>query len=818
MRLTLREFQEKAVVDLVAKLDTARYGASRGTLQSVGLAAPTGSGKTVIATALIERLIFGTDDGEAAADPGAVFLWITDMPQLNVQTRDKMLDGSPLLGPDRLVIIEREFDEPMLEAGKVYFLNIQKLGARTSLAGPVSPKRNYPFWETVKATIGEPDRHLYLVIDEAHRGMTEAADVAEATTIVQRFIKGDGDMPPVPILLGISATPDRFNRVIENTGRTSAWHPVAPDDVRASGLIKDRVVAHHAGERQHDAMALLHTAAGTFRDSTDGWTAYCATSGDDLVMPALVVQVENEDATDLGEAIGVLVDALGSLPDGAFAHSFGERGDITVGLRTIRFIEASRIAADPDLRVVFFKMSLGTGWDCPRAEVMFSFRRAVDPTSIAQTIGRMVRTPLARRIEEDGRLNSVDVFLPNYDRRGVEAIVAYLAESGANAVPVVTGAEVATLTRLEDESVLAAIKTIPTYEVPTITERKEVRRLTDLARALSAHGIDPDADAREKAWIAKSLLDARAGLVGNTAFAKEVDDQGQIEIVKVEWATGADVPGDPTRFSIPASEGAIRAIFSAAKRELGGEAAEAYWKARVAADPGAVGTGRLEAYALSQRPAVMDAVNAAASSRIDGLFSTHGPTIAGLSATKRAVYDRVRQAAPKPTQGFIDPPGVVVRRRGETLLTKHLYADTAGSYPTTLNTWETEAMAPQIANADVVTWLRNLPTDTWALRIPWTKGNIARPFYPDFIVVRRDGAHLAVDILDPHDHTRDDAPGKARGLAAYARDHGATFGHVDLMAKVDGRMRTLHLETEAIRKAVDAITDNAALLALYRAN
>jgi hypothetical protein len=48
---------------------------------------------------------------------------------------------------------------------------------------------------------------------------------------------------------------------------------------------------------------------------------------------------------------------------------------------------------------VFFTTALTTGWDCPRAEVMMSFRRAVDHTTIAQLVGRMVGTPLARTVE-----------------------------------------------------------------------------------------------------------------------------------------------------------------------------------------------------------------------------------------------------------------------------------------------------------------------------------------------------------------------------------------------------------------------------------
>jgi len=37
--------------------------------------------------------------------------------------------------------------------------------------------------------------------------------------------------------------------------------------------------------------------------------------------------------------------------------------------------------------VVFFKMNLSTGWDCPRAETMMSFRNASDYTHIAQLLG-----------------------------------------------------------------------------------------------------------------------------------------------------------------------------------------------------------------------------------------------------------------------------------------------------------------------------------------------------------------------------------------------------------------------------------------------
>jgi len=59
--------------------------AAGGDSQAVSLSAPSGSGKTIMATAAIERLI--VFDEYAGPLPEVTFLWITDQPELNDQTR-----------------------------------------------------------------------------------------------------------------------------------------------------------------------------------------------------------------------------------------------------------------------------------------------------------------------------------------------------------------------------------------------------------------------------------------------------------------------------------------------------------------------------------------------------------------------------------------------------------------------------------------------------------------------------------------------------------------------------------------------------------
>ena len=74
--------------------------------------------------------------------------------------------------------------------------------------------RSHTIWDTIQNTIDDPELTLYLVLDEAHRGMGKPSKAAqrERSTIVRRLINGSGGVPPMPIVWGISATVARFNQ------------------------------------------------------------------------------------------------------------------------------------------------------------------------------------------------------------------------------------------------------------------------------------------------------------------------------------------------------------------------------------------------------------------------------------------------------------------------------------------------------------------------------------------------------------------------------------------------------------------------------
>jgi type III restriction enzyme len=824
MNYTLLSFQRDAALSVLAQLDDARLSWQRRRAQrhAVGLAATTGAGKTVIAAAIIEAILKGSEDLGMVADPTAVFLWITDQPALNKQAAKKMFDAASDLRLDDLVEIENDFTDNRLSAGKVYFINTQKLGARADLTkrGP-TVGRAHTFWDIVRETIDDPEMTIYLVIDEAHRGMTEGRQVAEANSIIQRFIFGypPGNMPASPIVLGISATPSRFERVIENSARTVAWTEVPPAEVRESGLIKDRTIARYAGERQTDAMALFPEAVRKWSEATQQWEAYHADNPDEmLVLPALVIQVENEadgraTETDLATAIRTVSEIAGPLPDAAFAHAFGEPPPEPAGGITVRYVEPHRIAADSDARVVFFKMGLGTGWDCPRAEVLFSFRRAVDPTTIAQTIGRMVRSPLARRIEDHDSLNSAYVYLPHYDENAVNRVVAHLNESGNGAIGagVRNAAETAILRlRGDAASGVEALNRVPSYDVPARRRREAARVLADLAAFLARNDIDLDAVKREMRGCAELLLRERDAIGAEPRFAREVDDQADVIVRTAVVLPGAATVADATEETLPATEESIRRVFAASAVRITGEVASAYVRLRLAQDPTLVNRARLEVYALTGRETVMGALTRHAAMRIDALRQQWGGEVEQTSAAKQTQYRRILRQAPTPTERLGKVVEDIVVDRGTVAYDKHLFVDDEGRAPIKItSSWERDALADIVADPTTLFWVRNPARSEWGLCLPRREGNAYHPFFPAFLVIRDAGDRAGVDIIDPHDWSRPDAVEKAKGLSWYAARHAEQVGHVDLIAKVDGVYRTLHMERMEIRAEVDVLGDTS---------
>jgi type III restriction enzyme len=824
VKLLLKDFQADSVARLVRQLRLATKEVRYGGPQSVVLSSPTGSGKTVMAAAAIETLLQGDDS--YGPDPEATFLWITDQPELNEQTRRKMLEASSALGPSNVVVIDPSFDQETFSPGRLYFLNTQKLGKGNHLVTP-GDSRNFTLWETVTNTVDARPGRFYVFIDEAHRGMAESpSSRQEATTIIQKFIKGSsGEIPNVPLIAGISATPERFQKLLEGTARIARPVNVSPEEVRNSGLLKEIVTLYHPSEIQPSDMTMLRAAARSWQRFSQHWTDYCREEDELFVRPILVVQVQDASGkqiskTNIAEAINVIEAEIDPLPASAFAHAFQEGGRLEIGGRELRYLAPADVDVDPEVQVVFFKTSLNTGWDCPRAEVMMSFRTANDATHIAQLVGRMVRAPLARRVDSDEYLNTVALYLPHYDQAGLKRVVTRLTTPDPDILPPVRvekGDDMITLSRAAGtDEAFAALEKLPSYVVPKPRKTSQVRRLMKLSRLLARDALDPDGPEKATEVLLNVLRAEHNRLKDTDQFRDIVEEKGKLEVRGIDWRMWTDLDDEAETVELDISAENVDDLFEAAGRKLGEGLHKAWWRARVREDLADKTEAKLELFAICADPTVLRKLESTAQAAVQQWLKDHNVVISGLPEGSQQAYNQIRKLAADPEPASLRYPNKIEEKRADKTWQRHLYVDENSLFPTEFkSSWEKKVVESILAEKDVVGWLRNPEQKDWSLRVPYEMGGEWRSLYPDFLVVRSTSSGVVVDVLDPHNIRLEDAPAKAAWFAQYADKHWYQFGRIQLIIVNNDEIRRLDITDEQTRDEVKKVTTHEHLRHLF---
>lgn len=825
MRDRLFTFQENALSELQLAINDAHLLWRDNKPQVISFSAPTGAGKTIIMTTLFENILYGT--AEVTADPDSIFIWLSDSPELNEQTRLKIESKSDKIHVHDLVTIGSTFNAEYLQKGHIYFLNTQKLGSDKLLIAK-SDKRQYTIWETITNTAKQMPKQLYVVIDEAHRGTATTANAeSQAQSIMQKFIKGseaDG-LYPMPLVIGVTATPEKFNKLVEGTTSTVQKVTVSPDDVRESGLLKDRIILNIPDTTISADMTTFQSAIRNWIDKCAYWKEYSDNDPDheEYINPILVIQVEDGNEreathTNLSECIDLIEKELGrSLNTGEVVHTFNDYGAITIGDLVIRQVEASRIEENKEIKVVFFKMNLSTGWDCPRAETMMSFRGAQDGTYIAQLLGRMIRTPLARRILAYASLNDVSLFLPHYDKKTAEGIIKKLRDDEA-VYPgeVGTNRNLITLERNPSfADVFMAMDDLVTYKIDTNRKQPYIKLYMQLARALTRDGIDPAAQRTAKNSIIEKMDDE----------VERIKSEGKFDEIK-ENLTGLSIDtltfdyGDTTYVydedaqTIQTSEYDISRHFDQAGKILGEGLNVDYWAKHGDEDHIDV---KIEVISIANNADAMERLSKYAEKMFLSLYKDNKPALRTLPDARKSDYNRMIQGSAIPIETPWSLPKVIdftVSEDAESY-DKHLFVDKEGIFRADLNEWEAPLIKEELANG-AVCWLRNLDRKSWSLEIPYEVNGVSTPMYPDLIVVRADALGYVFDILEPHDSSRKDNYPKAVGLAKFADKHHDQFGRIQLIRKHKGEDRKDHfyrldMNDIEVRNRVRGITSNPEL-------
>jgi len=550
------------------------------------------------------------------------------------------------------------------------------------------------------------------------------------------------------------------------------------------------------------------------------WEKYSADEDEPPVMPALVVQVP-AGITDSAVAalLNTLADGWDELKGRAVGHAFETHTTLAFGQHAVRYVAPQNIQDDPELRVVLFKEALTTGWDCPRAEVMLSLRKAEGDVYIAQLIGRMVRTPLAKRIVAQTEvLNTVGLYLPNFNEKAVDAVIERL-KSDSDLPPTTIERNPITLRLAPDlpADVKQALLDVPTYTVPSRVHRSQVARLRAFAARLAGDHIDDQALGKADKHLLDTIDREKNRLAADGTLSGLVDALSKISVQtrSVSLTGGADEVLDQ---EVAADSNNITDLMKGAARGLRDGLAQTYWG--YLADAGEdQDEAKLVTAALAGDAAVVAAVESAAEELVQTWLKAHSRAISELSEAHKTAYYGIRAQArtAEPTDlSLIDE---ITASADDPTWDKHIYTDDAEAFYAKLNGWEEPVLkAELVPERGLVAWYRNPTGGRRAVRVPYEDNGVGKPMYPDFLLFHRDSdSNVVPSIVDPHAYSLADAGPKWRGLAAYADAHGDKFRRIDaVIVDESGALLRLDLKDPTVQAAMKDVNGREALLDVFK--
>ena len=374
------EYQQKAVRELTDKtIDLLTYSGNRHTLV---FKAPTGAGKTVMASELLLRLNAELRDRTDVPCKEVAYIWIAPN-KLHEQSYFKMRSFFTE-GQELHPVIFDDLDhsaEGYIHPGEILFVNWESINKDNAVMIR-DTEQGASLFDLTRRTQEEQHIPIIVIIDEEHMF---ASKLANKTEKVLSHI-----CPKVEIR--ISATP---------VSRGELQVSVPREAVVREGMIKQGVVLNPALQfndpngslNQH----LVHLALKKREELAEAYRKIGVN-----INPLLLIQLPNDkdkmdkDDDSIKEEVMLYLDTVKdiNIANGKLAVWLSNEKENLDGIE------------NPDnlTEVLLFKQAIALGWDCPRAAVLLIFRKIESFTFTAQTVGRILRMP-EQHFYEDDRLN-----------------------------------------------------------------------------------------------------------------------------------------------------------------------------------------------------------------------------------------------------------------------------------------------------------------------------------------------------------------------------------------------------------------------------
>lgn len=317
--------------------------------EEVVLCAPTGSGKTVIASRFIDDYL---DE-----NPDTVFLWLCPgaggLEKQSQQTFEELTSGIQ----DGDVY---DFINESNPRGKVYFINWDKINKKSNV---VLREGEHKDLMTKVLACHNSNINIFMMIDEEHKYRDTANEYIST-------------IQPVHVLR-ISATP---------IGKGDAEEKITDDEVISAGLIAAGISINEGlsqaiqdNNNIDDDLRLLELADSKRKEVQAEYNKLGLN-----IRPLVLIQFPNGRE----EWIERVKDALAKM---GYTEESGLVASWFSGDHPDNPEEISKL--DGQYAFLLFKQAIATGWDCPRAKILVKLREGGTERFNIQTIGRIRRMP-----------------------------------------------------------------------------------------------------------------------------------------------------------------------------------------------------------------------------------------------------------------------------------------------------------------------------------------------------------------------------------------------------------------------------------------
>lgn len=420
-------FQERHITAMVTRFQNLRddynrltnpkeLGKLRKQSAAVMLQAPTGIGKTLIATEVVARF---------SALEDVVWFWFAPYATLIDQAAASLQRQAPQL---KILNIEHQRTPDELASGALFVITWQTVATKT--------KESRLARTTGDAGLSVDDliaqaRALGLrvgvVVDEAHHGFVKAK---EAYRFFAEVLEPDYAlmMTATPRDTDVASFADKTGYQV---GDSTDWASITRYEGYQAGLLKLGVKTAQFLTGNNDDAALVDFEEVAMSECAAMHRAIKGVLAENGVKltPLMLVQVPNGGAA-LDKARDYLTGPLKFPPSAVKVHA-SEEPDPNL----------QALAQDPTVEVLVFKMAIAMGFDAPRAFTLAALRGTRDANFGIQVVGRIMRVHplLQRRPDTPQVLNYGYVFLANRAAQegltGAATVINKLQEHTANTMP-----------------------------------------------------------------------------------------------------------------------------------------------------------------------------------------------------------------------------------------------------------------------------------------------------------------------------------------------------------------------------------------------